>query len=667
MKWRSFKLGDSTVWLDRHLVVRGDRHIKLQPKVIEVLTHLVAAAGDTVSRESIKSKIWENSESDDLLSNAIWKLRKALGDNGDLIETIPRYGYRLTQAPSPLKTDRALAGRRRSYALGGVIALVVIVAGLFRFSTDKPGEPARISPLPLLRLTGIESGPSYSNDGRRVAFVSAYDSYHTDLFIYDRVSGESQQITSDAAWNYHPAFSPDGQLLAVFRYLDGHCQIEVFRVSSKQQLSSLDCSKVDGRSLGWSPDSTRLVVAIRNQSETGPVLLDPLTGESAAIHFDGQAVLSGVAPSLAHSTKQLAVIANAAEGQQIKIHGEAVAESPVYPHIYALTWARDDDALFFTTYVSPDLTQLWRWHWRRSAPQAWIVLPGRNTQLSTSPDGRELAYDATRGTADLWQLTPAEPQLRRVAMTAMNEAQPVINRQGDQVAFLADEPRPGTVWIRDLHQGTSRYLGFPDLPVLEVSWLESTQLVGTVRSQAGLDVVRLDLESESVHPVFSDGGDRSMARSVPSDSPSSLYFLGQGQTVNRYDVESNSTRTLPLKEVRDFRPSPDHRWIYFTQRHAPGLWRLHLEDHHVESVAPDLDRSDWGNFAVTSAGYVYVRRHSGNALLVWRDHNHSTERILASHKGMAQGASLTISGDGTIVARVQARYEGDIMKLAISF
>lgn len=664
MKWRSFTLGESTVWLDRQLVRRGGQDIKLQPKVIEVLSHLVAAEGETVSRESIKSHIWGKAEADDLLTNAVWKLRKALGDDGGLIETIPRYGYRLTQTPFPLQKARAV--NTYSFALlAGAVVAALIAIGSFTYLSKEPGAPASIAPLPLLRLTGIESGPTFSSDGRSVAFVSAYDSYHTDLFVYDRNTGESQQLSSDAAWNYHPAFSPDGQRLAVFRYIDGQCQIEVYRVSNRELTSSFDCGQVDGRSLGWIPDSTSLLVALRTHAGLSPALLDPETGASTEVRVGGQAIVTGAAPSMSHNADQVAVVGRVTEGERIEIYGEHADQSPTFPHIYALTWARDDSELFFTTYMSPDLTQLWRWRWKHSAPQPWVALPGRNTQLSTSPDGLELAYDSTRETADLWILSPTGRGLRRVAMTSMNEAQPVINWRGDLVAFLADEPQPGSVWIRDLQTDSARPLGYQGRPVLSLSWIGSTTLVGTVQSPAGPEIVQLNLDSRPDSFRFADG-DWTRVRTTPGDSPLVLYYLDRSRTVFRSDEKSEMPSELPLKQVKDFRPDPDNQWIYFTQTEAPGLWRFNLHSYHVERAAADLDRHDWGNFAVTPDGYVYVRRQQENALLIWRDHDHGNERVLAAHKGIAQGSSLSISGTGTLLARVQARYEGDIMKLATS-
>ena len=64
-----------------------------------LLLHLARRAGDTVTREQLFEAVWPGVVvSDDTLTQAIIKLRKALGDsakNAAYIQTVPKRGYRL--------------------------------------------------------------------------------------------------------------------------------------------------------------------------------------------------------------------------------------------------------------------------------------------------------------------------------------------------------------------------------------------------------------------------------------------------------------------------------------------------------------------------------------------------------------------------------------------
>jgi eukaryotic-like serine/threonine-protein kinase len=74
--------------------------VKLQEQPFQLLSLLLENAGEIVSRESVRERLWPGNtfvEFDASLSVAVGKLRDALGDSADnprFVETIPRKGYR---------------------------------------------------------------------------------------------------------------------------------------------------------------------------------------------------------------------------------------------------------------------------------------------------------------------------------------------------------------------------------------------------------------------------------------------------------------------------------------------------------------------------------------------------------------------------------------------
>jgi adenylate cyclase len=77
----------------------GGEAVRLEPKAIDVLRHLALRPGRVIGREELLSLVWPGVVvGDDVLTQAIIKLRKALGDESQsprYIETIPKRGYRL--------------------------------------------------------------------------------------------------------------------------------------------------------------------------------------------------------------------------------------------------------------------------------------------------------------------------------------------------------------------------------------------------------------------------------------------------------------------------------------------------------------------------------------------------------------------------------------------
>jgi TolB-like protein/class 3 adenylate cyclase/Flp pilus assembly protein TadD len=117
-------VGDFRVDATRNEVSRDGVAVRLEPKVVEVLVHLAARAGEVVSRDELMSSLWPGVVvGDDAVTQAIIKLRRALGDDAHqptYIETISKRGYRLiaavetdsppaAAAPGESQPDRRLA------------------------------------------------------------------------------------------------------------------------------------------------------------------------------------------------------------------------------------------------------------------------------------------------------------------------------------------------------------------------------------------------------------------------------------------------------------------------------------------------------------------------------------------------------------------------------
>lgn len=114
---RVYRFGLFEVDLEQATLSRQGASVKLQEQPFRILTLLLEAAGEVVSREDLRKKIWTEGtyvEFDGSLNTALMKLRAALNDNAEnpvFIETVPRRGYRFIApvevsdpAPPPLMT-----------------------------------------------------------------------------------------------------------------------------------------------------------------------------------------------------------------------------------------------------------------------------------------------------------------------------------------------------------------------------------------------------------------------------------------------------------------------------------------------------------------------------------------------------------------------------------
>ena len=150
------------------LLKNGNR-VKLQEQPFRLLVALLENAGEVVTREDLRHRIWQDDtfvDFDSSLRVAVRKLREALGDDAEnprYVETIPKRGYRFlapetypdlatysladlaaTSPPAeapPAAEDIALTSNRsRQWALASVLVLIAIVAvptGLHFFRNRK--------------------------------------------------------------------------------------------------------------------------------------------------------------------------------------------------------------------------------------------------------------------------------------------------------------------------------------------------------------------------------------------------------------------------------------------------------------------------------------------------------------------------------------------------
>lgn len=173
-------IGDWSVEPALDALQRGGQTVRLEPKAMELLVFLASRPGEVVGREELLSAVWPGVVvGDEALSQAVTKLRRALGDDvraPTYIETISKRGYRLIASVTPLGGAPDAAGTaapvRAKSRLGGrarlvasLLALVGAAAYLWQsqhaFSVaDSQSHEAvldRVSKLPTVTVTAFDS------------------------------------------------------------------------------------------------------------------------------------------------------------------------------------------------------------------------------------------------------------------------------------------------------------------------------------------------------------------------------------------------------------------------------------------------------------------------------------------------------------------------------
>ena len=128
--------------------------ITLPEQPFRILTLLLEHAGEVVTREALRKRLWASDvfvDFDDSLNSAVRRLRLALGDSAEhprLLETLPRHGYRLKVRVQQIDTFSVGAENHNS------------------------APPVRIAVLPLETFSG-DLSEDYLADGLTDAIITA--------------------------------------------------------------------------------------------------------------------------------------------------------------------------------------------------------------------------------------------------------------------------------------------------------------------------------------------------------------------------------------------------------------------------------------------------------------------------------------------------------------
>jgi DNA-binding winged helix-turn-helix (wHTH) protein/TolB-like protein/tetratricopeptide (TPR) repeat protein len=108
----NYQVGELTIEPARYRIRGGDSTLPVEPKVFDLLVHLIRHRDRVLTREELFQDVWDGREvSDATLSNHIASARKLLGDNGDLQQAILTVRGRGYQFVAPVQEVADGAGR----------------------------------------------------------------------------------------------------------------------------------------------------------------------------------------------------------------------------------------------------------------------------------------------------------------------------------------------------------------------------------------------------------------------------------------------------------------------------------------------------------------------------------------------------------------------------
>ena len=553
---------------------------------------------------------------------------------GGLSADLLRYlEHRPVTARPPGLLYRASKWRRRNrgtfWALATVPALLALIAiGLFFWSraARPPGLLSPLSQIPFSTLPGIQQNPTFSPDGRQVAFNwNGPDQKNWDIYLSAGAGEPPRRLTTDPLDDTSPRWSPKGDEIAFVRSQPGKGgRLMLIDPASGREQTLLQLHAEYAwftTSLDWSPDGKWIVFVDRLAGDPQDTLsiVNRLTRERHVLTH-AQKGLEDMQPAFSASG-QVVYVRDDGVGSAIYLQKLTATMQPAgapFQVVYGGTfpaWFPNGDLIYRSFRGSS--FRLWRMPAKAGAAPQMLPAFGDNIlQAVVSRDGKRLIAARRLSDIDLLRYTlKADGTVQgpqRFAPTTVDEFAPMVSPDGTKVAFVSYRAGGYHLWIANPDGSDARRLtGEPGAELVRWSadgrriYFTSRDL-GSVR-RFSVDVANGEEAREADFPVFSG---------FSPDGKWALVDRDAAMTPGVYRFATEESGNGKLQKLVDgpaYHPNldPDGVWVYFTKVHAGrgALWRVRFDGSAgPEEFLPEV-YAPW--FQPTRRGMFFTRPGPG--------------------------------------------------------
>lgn len=191
------------------------------------------------------------------------------------------------------------------------------------------------NPVSLVKSREPIMSPSWSADGRRLAFVS-FEHNRAEIYIIDVATGRREMLSQFAGINGAPAWSPDGRTLALVLSKTGSPKIYFMDIASKKLTQITDGYSIDTEPT-WSSDGRYLYFTSNRGGKPQIYRMELVSRKIDRVTFVGN---YNARPMLSYDGKYLVMMHREDRGDQFHIASQDLATGQVY----VLTHARLDES-----------------------------------------------------------------------------------------------------------------------------------------------------------------------------------------------------------------------------------------------------------------------------------------------------------------------------------
>jgi len=548
------------------------------------------------------------------------------------------------------------------------VALLVVAWGTWRLLPGYLESSNSVEVTPLTALPGAERHPTFSPDGRVVAFDwDGEQQDNQDIYVKQIGSEQVVRLTRDPQRDVDPVWSPDGSLIAFLRNLD--TENEEVRVvppagGPERKVAELFTLQSDlpRPFLAWTADSQWLVAP--DKAQPGQpyrlTLISVRTGEKRALTAPPEQTIGDSAAAVSRDGRELAFVRCRALGVCGLFCGPLTPElTPISAPVrltadsrilYSPMWVDGGRALLFSKAVG-DVPSLWRVE-RKGGGAPRLVLSRIGYHAAMSAQGDKLAYSDFLLRRNIYRIDLEEARAGRVlpvrtTNSTRTDLGPDVAPDGKKLVFLSTRGDAPELWVSRADGSEPRQLtAAGDSMPTAARWSPDGKRIAFEMGAAGsADVYTVDADGGALRRLTSDPSNEC----VPSWSRDGRWIYFSSDRTGRPEIwkmpaEGGAAIQITRAGGAAAIESVDGKTLYFAK--ASGYRKTSLLQVPVEGgEETEIISRLWSryNFAVTADGIYLTGSESGRysqTILFYRFATRQLETVVETRQSVAVGLTL---------------------------